>query len=453
MTSPPSLTLRNHHDMIRSRDTHIAVVGLGYVGLPVACEFARVGFLVTGVDIQPDRVARISAGDNPIEGNEPGLSALLADVILSGRLKVATDYEAIRDADVVTINVDTPVNKSHAPEYMALRTACMSLGKVLKPGALVIVESTVAPGTTSTLVHEWISEASQSKSFFLGACPERVMPGRLLHNLRTVPRVCGGETPEVAELMRELYLQVVNAEVDTTDILTAELVKTTENAYRDVNIAFANEVALICEQVGGDVYAVRELVNKSPGRSMLMPGAGVGGHCIPKDPWLLASAVADRLDLRLIPAARAINSSMPIHVGRMVLQMLAEMASEAPYRVLVLGMSYRENCADVRQTPSEVLVSMLQSEAVDVVAHDPWVDGVNGDVYELARNADVVAIMVAHDAYLELDLSRLKCQMRNASIVDGRGIMSRSSAETAGYNYARIGIAQSHMRKDQAGTL
>ena len=266
--------------------------------------------------------------------------------------------------DIFTINVETPVDEQHRPNYGALEAACRSIGAVLKRGALVIVESTVAPGTTERTVRPLLEKASGLKAhvdFYLGACPERVMPGKLLSNLRDVSRVCGGGTPETAALMLKLYRHVVNASLDATDTLTAELVKTTENAYRDVQIAFANEVALICESCGADVWQVRELVNKSPGRSMHLPGAGVGGHCIPKDPWLLAHAAQGDVPLRVIPAGRATNEAMPLHTLALLKEGLAAAGSAlAGARVVVLGFSYLEESDDSRNSPSEVLVDRLR---------------------------------------------------------------------------------------------
>ena len=431
--------------------TVLAVIGLGYVGLPVACEFARVGFQVIGVDLRADRIAKIQAGINPIEGNEPGLSELLAEVIGSGRLRVTTDYASLQHADVITLNVETPVDDDHKPRYMALQSACRSLGAVLKSGALVIVESTVAPGTTLNFVRPILEQASglpcltddltSQTGFYLGACPERVMPGRLLANLRNLSRVCGGSTPAVASRMTELYRHIIReADLDPTDCLTAELVKTTENAYRDVNIAFANEVALICESVGGDVWKVRELVNKSPGRNMLLPGAGVGGHCIPKDPWLLASGVSNSTQIRLIPAARSINDSMPLHVVDLLCEALE--TYKVPIfkaRVAVLGYSYLENSDDTRNSPSMPLCEQLQRLGAQVIIHDPWVEEYKGSLHEAILNCDALIVMVAHSEYCNLDFMSLKSLLRTPILIDGRHVLDLSLANASGFVTRGIG--------------
>jgi UDP-N-acetyl-D-mannosaminuronic acid dehydrogenase len=420
---------------IAAKTAKIGVIGLGYVGLPVACLFADAGFDVVGVDIKSDRVASINRGQSPIEGQEPGLAELLARVVDAGSLRATTDYEPLGACDVVTINVETPVDEHHVPRYAALRSVLRSLGPVLKDGALVIVESTIAPGTMAQVVKPLLEEATGGRvnqDFFLGHCPERVMPGRLLANLRGVSRVCGGETPETAETMIALYRHVVAADLDPADCVTAELVKTAENAYRDVNIAFANEVALICEAVGGDVWRVRELVNKSPGRNMLFPGAGVGGHCIPKDPWLLAhEARGQGTPVRLIPAARSVNDSMPLHMVELLDDALAEAGRDlVGARVLVLGYAYLENSDDTRNAPSAALVEALHERGARVVVHDPYVAGYQGDLYALAEGCDGVVVMVKHDVYLDLDWERLGARMAERVVVDGRRVMSDHPADT-----------------------
>ena len=417
---------------IEARQATLGVIGLGYVGLPVACTFAAVGFRVIGIDIKADRVAAINAGRCPIGGNEPGLSELLASVVEGRGFRATTEYGALRGTDIILIDVETPVDDGGRPRFDALRRACTALGPVLKQGALVIVESTVAPGTTDRLVKPLLEETSSRKlneGFYLGHCPERVMPGKLLTNLRSVGRVCGGSTPETARAMVALYRQVVQADLDPTDCLTAELVKTTENAYRDVQIAFANEVALICEAVGGDVWRVRELVNKVPFRSMHLPGPGVGGHCIPKDPWLLANAFGADRDVRLIRAARAVNDGMPWHVADLIARALAEAGcSIAGARVAVLGYAYLEDSDDTRNSPSEALVNRLRQLGAEVRIHDPWVEAYRGDMAEVVRECDAAVVMVGHSAYRSLDLAALGDALRRPIVVDARHLLKEASS-------------------------
>jgi UDP-N-acetyl-D-mannosaminuronic acid dehydrogenase len=287
---------------------------------------------------------------------------------------------------------------------------------------------------------EQVSRARIEGEFFLGACPERVMPGRLLHNLRHMSRVCGGDSEETAQVMATLYRHIVAADLDPADMLTVELVKTTENAYRDVQIAFANEVALICEATGGDVWRVRELVNKAPNRQMHLPGAGVGGHCIPKDPWLLAFSAEGKAPLRLIPAARAVNDSMPRHVAELTLNALAAHGRVGhDVRVAVMGYAYLENSDDTRNSPSQTLVATLRAQGVDVAIHDPWAEDFRQEITAVTGGRDALVFMVAHQAYRDLDLRELRRELRTPILIDGRGIFLRDQAKAAGFDYFCIG--------------
>jgi len=414
------------------------------VGLPVACLFAEAGFDVMGVDLKAERVAAINAGISPIEGREPGLAELLAAIVAGGRLRATTQYADLRACDVVIISVETPVDEQYVPRYVALQRALRDLGPVLQTGALVVVESTIAPGTMARVVNPLLEEASGKHvnvDFYLGHCPERVMPGKLLANLRGVSRVCGGETPQTAQTMMALYRHVVQADLDAADCVTAELVKTAENAYRDVNIAFANEVALICEAVRGDVWKVRELVNKSPGRNMLLPGAGVGGHCIPKDPWLLAYQAGQQgVPLRLIPAARAVNDGMPLHMIALLEDALREAGRLlAGARVLVLGYAYLEDSDDTRNSPSAALVAALRARGAEVIIHDPYVAEYQGDVYAMAAGCDAMVAMVKHSEYRTLDLDAFKDTLKTSILIDGRGMFAPAQARQAGLIYRCVG--------------
>ncbi len=428
------------HKRIEEHSAKIAVIGLGYVGLPVAALFAEKGFSVTGVDIKAERVDLIKRGISPIEGKEPGLAELIERVVKGEGLQATTDYNDLKDCDVVLIDVETPVNHAHIPEYEALRAALKALAAVLKNGALVVIESTIMPGTMKNVVLPILEENSGRKcgqGFYLGNCPERVMPGKLLQNLKTMSRVLGGDSPETAAAMRALYGNIVQADLDSADWITAELVKTVENTYRDVQIAFANETAMICEALGADVWRVRELVRKSPGREMLLPGAGVGGHCIPKDPWLLASSVKG-LDarVRLIPAARDINSFMPTHMLDLLKNRLSDLNGK---RILVLGYAYLEDSDDTRDAPSQYFIKALEGVGAQAVVHDPFVKEYTGDVYEKAAGCDAAVLMTAHSEYRQIDFGRLKAALKNCLLVDGRNLWDKAAAAQAGFDLVRLG--------------
>ena len=287
---------------------------------------------------------------------------------------------------------------------------------------------------------EGASGKKAGDDFFVGHCPERVTPGLLLHNLTKLSRSVGGQTPEVTQAMMALYRNFVMGELDATDMLTAEIVKTAENAYRDVQIAFANEVALVCEALGADVYRVRELLNKSPGRNMLLPGAGVGGHCIPKDPWLLIANVRDDVHARLIPAARAVNDAMPQHTVDLVKQALEQHGlALAGARVAVLGYAFREDTDDERESPSAYLVEELRRRGAVPVVHDPYVQGYQVPLESVLSGANAVVLMVAHRDYKQLDLTNMRSLVATPIIIDGRNVVIAQAALAQGFTYLGIG--------------
>lgn len=426
----------------------VAVIGLGYVGVPLAAAVAATGASVVGVDIDPGKVEAVNAGRNPLRGREPGLAELLHEQVSKGRLRASLDPAAAAGAEVVAVCVETPIDPStHDPTYKALKAALAGVGPLLKRGALVSIESTLAPGTMEKVVRPALERASKLKSgrdLHLVHCPERLTAGRLLHNLTSLPRVLGANDPSAARKAAEFYERFVKAEIHPTDWTTAEVVKTAENAYWDVQIAFANEVALISEELGVDAYRVRELVNTCPFRMMLVPGAGVGGHCIPKDSWLLVGP-AVQTKPELIPTARAVNDYMPRRMARLIEEALAASGRKIKgARVAVLGFAYRENTEDARNTPAKPIIQDLRRRGADVVIHDPYARTERGytilrDLKAATEGADCVAIVTAHDAYRSLDLRALRRTMRRRVLVDGRNVFSGPDVVKAGFVYRAVG--------------
>jgi UDP-N-acetyl-D-mannosaminuronic acid dehydrogenase len=432
-------------EKIARRSARVCVVGLGYVGLTVACALARAGFRVRGIDTDPAKVAHVMRGLYPLNGAEPELPALLAEQVNNSRLTVTGSYAACAQADVILVVVQTPVDPTtKTPSLEAVRGAVSSIGAHLRPQTLVVVESTIPPGTMRDQVVPLLEQASGLSAiddFYVGCCPERVMPGKLLSNLTLCNRVMGGWTSPAGQVGAALYRTLTRGDVEVTDCLTAELVKTTENAYRDVQIAFANEVALVCEDYGADVFAVRALVNKSPYRDMHLPGAGVGGHCIPKDPWLLVANTRPSTPIRLIPAARAVNDSMPRHIGELLRRVLEEQRRElADSRVIVLGYAYLENSDDTRNSPTVDLVTWLQAGGARVAVHDPLVPGFRLDLAAASTGADALVVMVAHDCFRDLQLELLGRSMRTRILVDGRRLFAADAATAAGFTYRCVGV-------------
>lgn len=455
---------------------NIVVIGMGYVGIPCAALLADVPeFTVTGVQRRSERsgwkIDCLNGGRSPFEGDEPGLADLLERVACRKKsFRVTEDYSACARADAILLDVQTPTDGDHVPHYESLREVAAQAGRHLRPGTLVIVESTVAPGTTLNVVQPILEQESGLRAgeggFYLAFSYERVMPGKLLAYITDFPRVVGGVDEESTARAVALYRHIVKAEITPTDVLTAEMAKVVENAYRDVNIAFANEVALACEAMGVDVYEVRRLINARPDRNVHLPGAGVGGHCLPKDSWLLAyglaaygkqasggSAAGPGPLLRIIPLAREINDGMPGHMLALIEDALTEAGRAlAGSRVVLLGASYLENADDTRNTPAAALARLLLARGAEVIAHDPhvrhadWQRALDGaevpllhDLGEALRGADCAALVTAHREYLALDPARVAATMRTAAVVDGRSALEAGAWRGAGVVYRGLG--------------
>jgi UDP-N-acetyl-D-mannosaminuronic acid dehydrogenase len=446
----------------------IVVIGMGYVGIPTAALLADVdGFNVVGVQRRSMRsgwkIDHLNAGKSPIEGDEPGLAELIEKVVGNGSFTVTDDVSVCRDADVILIVVQTPVDESHVPKYSSLKEVSQSIGRYMKKGSMVVIESTVAPGTTQYFVKPILEEFSglrAGEDFNLVFSYERVMVGRLLHNLRNMPKIVGGFTPACTERGVAFYKNIVQAEIFPTNALTAEISKITENAYRDVNIAFANEIALICESLGVNVHEVRGLVNslphdpsnpaKNPYRMMHIPGAGVGGHCLPKDTWLLQYAIEaygkNKVTTNVLVESRLANDYMPLHMKELIEEALEEqrMQLEAA-RICILGLAFLEDSDDTRNTPALTLYEILEPICKEVIVHDPYVKKYEGvtltaDLEKALRDMDCVAIATRHREYFYIKLEWLKDVMATPVIVDGRNIFSPEDASRHGFTFRGVGI-------------
>ncbi len=446
---------------------HIVVIGMGYVGIPAASLFADVGGIqVTGIQRRSKRsgwkIEALNEGKCPIGGEEPGLAELIKKVVRNKKFQVTDDYSICQNADVILIDVQTPVDSEHIPRYESLRTVCKEIGPYLKPGVLIVIESTVAPGTTQYIAKPILEESSgkvAGKDFYLAFSYERVMVGRLLYNIINLPRIIGGIDETSTKLAKELYEKIVKADLYTTDSLTAEISKVVENTYRDVNIAFANEVALICESMGVDVFEVRKLVNTlpndssnpaaNPHRNLHIPGAGVGGHCLPKDPWLLKYGLDNygktQFTPQIIIQSRQINDYMPIHTIDLLLKGLDDAkVNISGAKICLLGLAFIQNADDTRNTPTIPLYDALQEKNAKVQVHDPYVKIYEGieltnDFKSAVSDADAIVLVTAHKQYFNIDLAELKKLMHHPVIIDGRNIFNKKSCKDLGFIYYGVG--------------
>lgn len=427
----------------------IAVVGLGYVGIPVACAFAKEGFEVVGVDIDKRKIAMINDGICPIEGKEPDLKELFEEAHRDHGFRATSDFSSCKEADAILVSVDTPIDeRTKIPGFNSLKTALSSIGENLSKGTILSVESTVAPGTISKIVQPILEEKSGLKAgedFLLAHCPERLKVGKLLYNLINCDRIIGGINEESAKAARDLYAPISKGDLHLTDALTAEVVKTTENAYRDVEIAFANELALICEALGIDVFETRTLVNTSPNRHMHEPGSGVGGHCLPKDSWLLLYGAGMDPEGSIISIARDINERMPHHLFDLIVEAFEESGKELQgSRVAVMGFAFIEDSDDSRNTPALPVIHKLIESGADVMVHDPYVNSHEGisltrDLDEALSDADAAVFVTKHEAYGKMTPKDLKSKMKGSIVVDGRNIFEKSIMRNLGIILKAIG--------------
>ncbi len=421
---------------IENRTARVAVMGLGYVGLPLAVVFADVGFEVTGIDPDQSKIDCLKRGESYIQ-DVP--SQDVRRHVEAGRLRATSDFAALGEMDSVSICVPTPLRKTGDPDLSFILDASRELCRHLHPGMLIVLESTTYPGTTRELMLPTISEGTDLEigvDFFLAFSPERVDPGRTDFTTINTPKVMGGVTQACGEVAAAMYGQALQEIVRVSSSEAAEMTKLLENTFRMVNIGLVNEMALMCERLGIDVWEVIEAAATKPfGYMKFTPGPGLGGHCIPIDPlylsWKLRSL---NYTARFIELASEINTGMPRHVVSMVMDALNDRAIALKgSQILVLGVAFKPNVDDVRESPALDVIGLLQEKGAHVRYHDPYVPRIRQDEIVMdseadavlaARQADCVVIITNHDMYdyaAILDAARLIVDTRNATGNSGAG--------------------------------
>lgn len=437
---------------IKNKTAVISIIGLGYVGLPTAVYFAEKGFKVYGVDKLVRIVNGLNKGVSHL--NELGLDERIKKVIDLNKFHCTNDtIEAVRTSDIVLIIVPTPITKDKEPDLSYVVSAAEDISKSLKKGQLIVLESTVYPGVTDDIVKP-ILESSGLKAgvdFGLAYCPERYNPGDTKHTIDNVNRVVGGITREWAEITKEVYSHVIKSQIDTvSDIKTAEAAKVIENIQRDLNIALMNELALIFERMGIDVIEVIKAASTKWNFNVYYPGAGVGGHCLPVDPYYLVSKAREfGYHSKVITAGREINDYMPYHIFELLRDALNDMEKSVKNsRIAVLGFSYKENVGDVRETPVEHFLTELVKRGAIVTVVDPYVDekyiksfGVSysKDIYDALKEADAFVVMTSHNIFKDMDLDKAKKLMNTPLVIDGRRIFNKDVMTKKGFIYKGVG--------------
>lgn len=417
-----------HSDKSPQTFEKVCVVGLGYIGLPTAAFIASKGVHVTGVDVNSKFVESINKGEVPFF--EPGFDVLLKRVVEEGYLVAQTEQV---EADAYIVCVPTPFKENHKVDTKFINAAVEAMAPHLRPGALVVLESTSPPGTTENMANYILElrpdlslDEDEENAIFVAHCPERVLPGRVMEEMENNDRVIGGLTPRGTQLAVELYGTFCTAELLQTNATTAEMAKLTENSFRDVNIAFANELSLISDRLGIDVWELIELANHHPRVNILQPGPGVGGHCIAVDPWFIVSSVPE--EAKIIKMARDVNDGKPAWVIEQVKSALE--GKESPV-VAALGIAFKNDIDDLRESPALNIVKTLGEEnpELDIRVVEPnvvelpdslsSVSNLKKQELEIAvRDADLVLLLVKHKEFLQMDTSLLE----GKSVIDTKGI-------------------------------
>jgi UDP-N-acetyl-D-mannosaminuronic acid dehydrogenase len=450
----------------------IGVIGMGYVGIPAAVLFAASPQFDAVYGFQRDsplsgyKIAMLNRGQCPIKGEEPGLAEILTNVVRAGKFLCTSDFSRIAELDAVTIAIQTPfVNKNDLlPDFSALKEGISQVGRHIIPGTLVVLESTVTPGTTEGFVKEILEHESglaAGVDIALAHAPERVMVGRLIRNIREHDRIVGGIDEASTQRAKELYSAVLTTgRVIPMTARAAEVTKTAENTLRDLQIAAINELALYCEAMGINVYDVRtgidSLKEEGVTRAILYPGAGVGGHCLTKDTYHLERGVQElgkgTLDYplgerSLFVLARTINDFMPRHMARLTKEALSRLnKSPDGAKIALLGWAFLANTDDARNTPSEPFRDILTDAGAEVVIHDPYVTqdptvSIKTDLKEVIRGADAIAVFTAHKEYRTLNPIQIKSLtgLDHPAIIDGRNVIEADAFINEGFVYKGIG--------------
>lgn len=410
------------------RFSTVAVIGLGYIGLPTAAVLAQAGIDTIGMDVKQDAVDMINRGEVPFV--EEGLESVLAGVVAKGKLRAQLETP---EADAYIVSVPTPFKGDHEADLSYIEAAARGIAPKLKGGELVVLESTAPPGATEHMADVILAERpdltredGKPNSVYFSHAPERVLPGRIMIEMSENDRIIGGLTPRGGEMNRDLYATFCKGELLLTDARTAEMAKLTENAFRDVNIAFANELSIISERQGIDVWELIELANHHPRVNILQPGPGVGGHCIAVDPWFIVSA--DRENAQLINTARNVNDGKPAKVIAKVLDRAEKFKNPT---VAALGIAFKANIDDLRESPSKSIALELSERLHDgrILIVEPNIDELprefdskpNVELTDLEtalEDADIVLVLVDHDPFKTVDREAFQEKV----VIDTKGL-------------------------------
>ena len=442
---------------IQERKLSVCVIGLGRIGLPTAISFANAGLNTFGIDIDTELISKIKSNNFPLK-DEPGYGFIFESVIKEGKLKVSTNFEdIITKSDIIILTLPTPINNQNVPDYSAITTVGKQLHDLIDKGTIIIVESTIEPGfIENTLVKILEGEDKKNrvgKDFGLGVCPETANPGQIKNDFENLPRLVGAVDNKTKTIITEIYNHVFPVEIIAMkDCKTANAVKLTTNVFRDLNIAFVNELAILFEKVGINIVDVLNAAKTKYNFQVHYPGPGVGGPCLPVNSYQMINLAKTWgfETLQMADISRKINESMPDHVIELLKDAFKEKEQNIENsNILVLGISYKPDVKDIQLSPAEPIISKLKELKTNISIYDPYfknqlVFGINTESEFLSKvsKSDAIIIITGHKEFYNIDPEFLKSKMRGTIIIDSKYVINQDSAKKVGLIYRGIGCGK-----------
>ena len=438
-------------EKLKNGQITVCVIGIGRIGLPTAISFAKAGLPTIGVDINSELVEKVNSGIFPLK-DEPGYEELFKEVIENKKLEATTELQkALDKSDIILLSLPTPMNEENIPNYSAITDVCKNLSDKMRNNSLIVIESTIEPGFVENeliSIIEYSKKFKINENFSIGVCPENANPGEILHDFNNLPRLIGGYDGKTLDLIFSIYSYVFPVEfLKMSNCKTANAVKLTTNVFRDLNIAFVNELAQLYEKLGIDVYEVLNAAQKKYNFQIHYPGPGVGGPCLPVNSYqLINSARGIKSELKLVQAGRKINENMPNHSISLLKDGLAEINKNIENSViLVLGISYKANVKDVQISPAKNIIEILQKERATVKIFDPYfINSIEYNIKtessleEAIKNIDGVIIVTDHKEFLNINPKKISGE-KKIVVIDSRGIIDQHAIKESDIIYRGIG--------------
>jgi UDP-N-acetyl-D-glucosamine dehydrogenase len=443
--------LENVRESLNSKSLKVCIIGIGRIGLPTALSFAKSGLKTIGVDINENLIKTINSGNFPLE-DEPGYDVIFDEVIKDELFSVTTKIEdAVPESDLIVLSLPTPMDKNNIPDYSALRNVAIQLSTLLSPNSLVIVESTIEPGFIEDEMISLISKSGRLKiedNFSIGVCPENANPGEILHDFTNLPRLVGGINQNITKIITMIYKYVFSVDlIEMENCKTANAVKLTTNVFRDINIAFVNELSIMFEKLGIDTMKVLEAAKAKYNFQVHYPGAGVGGPCLPINSYqLLNTARRTGVKLTIIESGRMINETMPDHVIRLTLDAFNECKKSIDNsKILIMGISYKPNVKDIQLSPAKDIIKKFQNLGSLVHIYDPFFHStevfglkVEDNFENILPKMDAVVIVTGHDEFKNIEINSF-LKIKSKILIDSRGIIDPISIKNINLIFRGLG--------------